>query len=200
MGLLKTIFRGDKAATTTQFQDSEADDGPASWSARRRELVQMVLRDTMRQHGIPSDWMDCVILSVVNGEAATGMHVHLVVKKGHDRLLPYVPAFQESVMNAIRGFEPRASDWLMSLCWQFDGMKADGFAMPSPSTWATSGPQPLGTHVGLPGQTKPGPVTQAESEMEQDLRALLAIRDAAIRSDGADDAKPGDFQATRPGF
>ncbi|RZI97146.1 MAG: hypothetical protein EOO54_30005, partial [Haliea sp.] len=121
MGLLNKIFkRGD--SQTTQFQESDSEPGEGSRNAPRRELVHVVLRDTMRQHGIPTDWIDCAILSVVNDNALTGMHVHLIVRQGHDRLLMYVPAFQSAFMTGITKFEPRASDWLLSLSWQFEGM------------------------------------------------------------------------------
>jgi len=71
MGLIGKIFgngREKEASASTQFRESEPDssDQEASRNAPRRELVQVVLRDTMRKHGIPSDWIECRILSSVN--------------------------------------------------------------------------------------------------------------------------------------
>ena len=74
MGLLQKIF-GDKGkereaegfSPSDPFHESESSEGfEGQRNAPRREVVQVILRDTMRKHGIPSDWVDCRILSTVN--------------------------------------------------------------------------------------------------------------------------------------
>ena len=194
MGLLKKIFGNDPAPSvpagpSSQFQDGdqEADATPehASRSGPRRELVQVVLRDTMRRHGVPSDWIDCRILSVVSRSKSSGMHVHFVVRDGHDRLLAYVPAFQRSFMAEIEKFEPRHADWLLSLSWQFEQLTdASGPELPEPGT--------------LAGAPKAAPEKAEDDDVMQDLKALFAIRDAAIGRGLPADTP--DFEPTRPGF
>ncbi len=181
MSLIKKILGKDNAGgpQSTQYQDSEYD-GPASRNAPRRELVQVVLRDTMRQHAIPNDWIDSRVLSVVNANGSEGLHVQLIVRRGHDRLLPYVPAFQGSFMSGIASFEPRASDWLLSLSWEFLGIHTMA-AMPGPSAWA-SAPAPLAESGAAPMAAAAAASTEAD-ELAQDLKALFAIRDAAINTD-----------------
>lgn len=194
MGLFKKIFGADKAApasapASSQFHESETTTTEqGSRNAPRRELVQVVLRDTMRRHGVPSDWIDCRILSVVSRSAMTGMYVHLIVKQGHERLLTYIPAFQSSFMSAIQKFEPRVHDWLFSLSWQFDGMSNSNYpGMPDPQSWTASGPAPVAA------------VEPAQDEdVMQDIKALFAIRDAALK-DGPPEGHV-DFEPTRPGF
>ncbi|RYF42863.1 MAG: hypothetical protein EOO25_05240 [Comamonadaceae bacterium] len=190
MGLLNKIFkRGD--TQTTQFEESDSDPAGGSKNAPRRELVHVVLRDTMRQHGIPTDWIDCAILSVVNENTMTGMHVHLIVRNGHDRLLAYVPAFQSSFMSAITKFEPRVSDWLLSLCWQFEGMANTRWEpMPDPKVWTGAA-------------AAAGAASAASSDaddVEEDLKALFAIRDAAMKGDVKPPPGHTDFQPTQPGL
>lgn len=184
MSLIKKIFGKEASASSrsTQFHDSEPTTAePGSRNGPRRELVQVVLRDTIRRHGIPSDWIDCRILSVANNNKTEGMHVHLIVRKGHDRLLTYIPAFQGSFMQAIIKFDPRVADWLLSLSWQFEGMTERQHAtMPDPGAW-----------VAAPIQS--AAAKAQEDEVAQDLKALFAIRDAALQRD------PADFQPTRPG-
>ncbi len=197
MGLFKKIFGGDKAPPasapqSSQFHESETTTTEqGSKNAPRRELVQVVLRDTMRRHGVPSDWIDCRILSVVSRSAMTGMHVHLVVRQGHERLLTYIPAFQSSFMSSIQKFEPRVQDWLLSLSWQFDGMSESNYPqMPDPRSWTGAPPDA--------GNATPAPAPPQDDEVMQDLKALFAIRDAALK-----DEPPGghvDFEPTRPGF
>jgi hypothetical protein len=187
MGLLKKIFGTDAStagadATSSQFQDGEATtelvtprNGP------RRELVQVVLRETMRNHGVPSDWIECRILSVVRRSKTTGMHVHFVVRDGHDRLLTYIPAFQRSFMTELEKFEPRCAEWLLSLSWQFEQLtEASGPRMPDPSVFQST-------------------VSNGEDEdVMQDLQALFAIRDAALARPPSSETP--DFEPTRPGF
>jgi len=187
MGLLKKIFGTDASgggadAPSSQFQDAETTTEQVTpRNGPRRDLVQVVLRETMRNHGIPSDWIECRILSVVRRSKTSGMHVHFVVRDGHDRLLTYIPAFQRSFMTEIEKFEPRCSEWLLSLSWQFEQLTdASGPRMPDPSVFQSS------TAAG------------EDEEVMQDLKALFAIRDAALAQPHS--SENPDFEPTRPGF
>jgi hypothetical protein len=173
MGLMKRIFgAGDRAPATSRtsgFRDSIATTelGP-SRNAPRRELVQVVLRDTMRKHGIPTDWIDCRILSVVTHQHKPGMHVQFVVRHGDEQLLPYLHAFQASFWQEIERFEPKVKQWLFSVGWEFHVEPGRGFSpMPNPSAWAAQ------TQRSKAGDTLPPGYDDAES-MESDLKALQA--------------------------
>lgn len=215
MGLIDRIFgngrerEGTGPSATTQFRESEPDSGqPGSRNGPRRELVQVVLRDTMRKHGIPSDWIECRLLSSVSRTGRHGLHVNFVVKQAHDRLLAYVFAFQDSFERELARFEPRAPDWLLSLGWEFQGVNAAD--MPDPKMWAQSGPAPLVQADSLPQNSgfDPGDdlVTQeppkSDDDVQRDLQALFAIRDAAIAQTaagkGRDPEGQKDFQPTQP--
>jgi hypothetical protein len=216
MSLINKFFGSGKEAVpgsaSTQFTESEPDeDTPVSRNARKRELVQMVLRDTMRKHGIPSDWVDCRTLSSVSRSGRHGLHANFVVKQAHDRMHAYVFAFQDSFERELTRIEPRARDWLLSIGWEFVGFNmAD---MPEPKAWAPSAPgslqAPLLDSDWAPQESGFGPQTlpqdeeppKTEDDIQRDLKALFAIRDAAI----ADTApkrprrpESGDFQATQP--
>ena len=204
MGLIDRIFRNGKdrdgagASASTQFHESEPDSGdsPASRNAPRRELVQVVLRDTMRKHGIPSDWIECRVLSAVTRSGRSGLHVNFVVRQAHDRLLTYVFAFQDSFERELARFEPRARDWLLSLGWEFEGFKAA--EMPDPNNWVQSGPAPLAP-ASLPPLEMEKPKT--DEDVERDLQALFAIRDAALADTARRSSARGDhpdFQPTQP--
>ena len=199
MGLLNKIFGGKETQSNSSppasslFHESEATtEQSGSKNAPRRELVHVVLRDTMRKHGIPSDWMDCRVLTMVSRRNVTGIHVTFIVRQGHDNLLAYVYPFQESFRAELAKYEPRYDDWLMSISWQFDGTGA-----------APSGMQG-GWGLGAPVAASVTPAASAvsatqEDDVEADLRALYAIRDAALKGEPAQD-EPMDFQPTRPGF
>ena len=142
MGLLKKIFRQRRRwprapPESSQFHESETTaQEQGSRNAPRRELVQVVLRDTMRKHGIPSDWIECRVLSVVTRNRMAGMHVQFIVGKQQSALLDYVHAFQDSFWQEMEKFEPRAREWLFSVAWQFDGPAPPAKrSMPRPSGW-----------------------------------------------------------------
>jgi hypothetical protein len=221
MGLLDRFFGHGKdadpsaaaGAASTQFRESEPDteESRASRNAPRRELVQVILRDTMRKHGIPSDWIECRILSTINRRGRPGLHVNFVVKKAHDKMLAYVFPFQESFEREIARFEPRAREWLMSLGWEFQGFNAAD--MPDPNTWTPgNGVAPLvkpdwsGPPSGFDSSITPEHES-GDEDMQKDLAALFAIRDAAMVDTPAKPAegerrRPGgapDFQNTEPG-
>jgi hypothetical protein len=176
----------------SQFHESDATTEQDSRTAPRRELVQVVLRDTMRRHGIPSAWIDCRILSVVTTRAIPGMHVQFVVRDGEDRLLGYVPAFQGSFMEEIVRYDARVHDWLLSISWQFEGLMGGAQqAMPDPASW-TRGAVPVEPPSAAAGTL---PAAQpADDDVMQDLQALFAIRDAAMLAPGTG----ADFAPTQP--
>jgi hypothetical protein len=194
MGLLNKIFGGKETQANSSppasslFHESEATTEQAgSKNAPRRELVHVVLRDTMRKHGIPSDWMDCRVLTMVSRRNVTGIHVTFIVRQGHDNLLAYVYPFQDSFRAELAKYEPRYEDWLMSVSWQFDGT---GAAPPGgQGGWGVGAPVAAAAAVAA---------HEEEDDVEADLKALYAIRDAALKGDSADE--PIDFQPTRPGF
>ncbi|KQT07608.1 hypothetical protein [Ramlibacter sp. Leaf400] len=200
MGLLNKIFRpepkgGDTAsvppsATRFQVTDSGTEDEKAeARQAVRRELVQVTLRETMRRHAVPSDWMEVRMLPVVTSKGKSGMHVQLVVKQGQGSLLGYIPAFQSGFMAEIEKFEPRAWDWLFSISWQFAAITASNGGEEAAGSWQAASP------VTAPAPARPERQVE-DDDVAQDLKALFAIRDAAMKP-RADDTPP-DFEPTRP--
>jgi hypothetical protein len=158
----------------------------------------------MRKHGIPSDWIDCRILSSVSGTGRHGLHVNFVVRQAHEQLLAYVFAFQDSFERELSRYEPRCRDWLMSLGWEFHDVKMD--AVSDPKGWVASAPAPLTAEKPRPLPPFTPTVDPAaeeppktEEDIQRDLQALFAIRDAAM-ADTARPARPpqNDFAATQP--
>ena len=182
MGLIDRIFgngkdREGQGSASTQFHESEpdSDDSQGSRNSTRRELVQVVLRDTMRKHGIPSDWIDCRMLSAQTRQLKAGMHVQFVVRQGDEQLLNHVHVFQDRFWEEILKFEPQAREWLFSVAWQFCGNVARGFA-PAPDPRARTA-TPVNQESEA-GDTQPQ--YEDAEDLESDLKALYAIRDAAI--------------------
>jgi hypothetical protein len=182
MSLLKRLL-GDKSAahprpaSSSDEEDSRSTIGPGTRSTPRRDVVHVVLRDTMRRHGIPGDWIECHTLSAAQPEKGSGTYVILIVKRGQDRLLGFVPAFQSSFLAELQSFDPRASDWMRGLSWQFDFS-----AGTAPMTGASGGAAEPATASAASAASTPAALIPAEPEddLQADLQALFAIRDAAL--------------------
>lgn len=225
MGLLGKIFTNKGGAAPAPqgasqppaYVDSDLGDGDGEEARlqQRRDLIQRVLRDTMAQHGIPSDWIDCRILTGDSPGRSKGLHVQLVVRHGQDRLLTYVFAFQESFRSEFARAEPRA-EWLHSLAWEFADTGALARAVMPPAgalagaaaavtaTAAAAGSPAPGEHQERLAQAPLGGTRTAaqvaaaeEDDLEEDLQALYAIRDAALKQTRGSDTP--DFEPTRPG-
>lgn len=204
MGLLNKIFRADKAGPgvpeSTRFAESETgNQDEAEEAARnngRKELVQVTLRETMRRHAVPSDWLEVRILPVLSRHGRSGMHVQLVVRQGEGSLLTYIPAFQSSFMAEIEKFDPRAWEWLLSISWQFSSITSrSGGDLPQAGDW------PPGRDATAAAATAAASATaaaEADEEVMEDLQALFAIRDAALKPQAPDPRTHNDFEATRP--
>jgi hypothetical protein len=203
MGLLNKIFRPDRSGpdsqslSGTQFTESDdQDDEAVEREATRRELVQRCLRETMRRHAVPSDWIDCRMLPVVTSKRKTGLHVQLIVKQGQGSLLTYIPSFQSSLMADIEKFDPHAWDWLLSISWQFAGITSQSAgALPGGGDWrmGASG----STATAASGAAGHPAAADLDDGVAEDLQALFAIRDAALLDPNA---APPEFEPTRPGF
>lgn len=200
MGLIKKIFGAGEGVepklttgSSTQFVESQmAVEKTKSRNAPHRDLVKVVLRETMRKHGIPSDWIECRSLSVLTRQHKSGMHVQLLVRKADQQLLPYVHAFQESFWERILRMDPAARDWLFSVGWEFYGQAVRGFSdMPGAGSWDSggdtqardTGPQVL--EAGHAEQPK-----AIDEDVASDLQALQALMSAPAELSELPDPQP----------
>lgn len=113
-------------------------------TAKRRELVRVVLRDTLRKHGIPADWIGFEITPLVNPAGGDAHLVHLVILKWHEHLMDYAPVLQEQLWQGLARFAPDTDRAQFTLGWKFSpecGCPLD--AMPEPAFWTDrEGAQP----------------------------------------------------------
>jgi hypothetical protein len=213
MGLIKKIFGGTgeaKASSPPQdFQDSGPDaDRQKVRNAPRRELIHTVLRETMRKHGIPSDWIGCRVLSVVTKQQKAGVHVQFIVRKGDQQLIAYVHQFQEAFWRELEHLDPFARQWVFSVAWQFDGRAPSSVTTAAPvlatepaaprekPVFAEIAPQPDAPET----QPEAGDTLPAEEDavdLESDLAALYAAMSApaALGSD-VTPSKPRDHKSS----
>ncbi len=195
MGLMQRIFGGRaKEAASSQFAESQTALGQTkSLNVPRRDLVRLTLRETMRKHGIPGDWIDCRTLSVLTQQHKSGMHVQLLVRKADQQLLGYLHAFQESFWQDIQRSDPRAKDWLFSVGWEFYGKSMQGFCpMPDPTSWKEAGAEPRESDA-----VDTQPPESDPDELASDLAALHSAMSAPASLADLPPAKPRQHRADR---
>ncbi|HTH78128.1 MAG TPA: hypothetical protein VL593_04050 [Ramlibacter sp.] len=198
MGLISKFLGGEKdeakpsRSTTTgsssQFAESQSAtslDKTRSRNAPRRDLVRVVLRETMRRHGIPSDWIDCRSLSVLTRHHKSGMHVQFLVRKADHQLLPYVHALQESFWDGLLRIDPGARDWLFSVGWEFYEKSVQGFSS-MPDLGALDG----GDTDTQSMESDTLPPDEIDEDLATDLQALQAVMSVPADLTNLPDAAP----------
>ena len=164
----------------------------------RRQLVQVVLRDCLRRHGIPARWMGCQMMVAESRSLGPGLYVRLVLRHWDERLLRYAFAFETQLRDAISQFEPQASTWLHGISWELDLHSSCPYPdMPEPASWVPPVPPvpgaPENPHAAVSAKA------DAEDEILQDLKDLermFAARD--LTPDSSNRSAIADFQETRP--
>jgi hypothetical protein len=162
MGLIKKIFGNSRSGDIAPPSPEENQaDGAADLAKPRRDLVRLSLRETIHQHGIPSDWIEVRSLSAMGDHQQSGMHVQFLVRKADQELLGYVHAFQEAFWHQILRVDPQARDWLFSVGWEFYGPSVST-RVADRASWQDTG-----------GDTQPP--DESPDELAGDLKALQAL-------------------------
>lgn len=164
MSLIDRLFGGAPrpGPELSRFQSPASQMPATSQSATRRELLRVVLRDTLVKHGIPSSWVQPEMLVSTGGGREPGMHMRLLIKHWDPRLLVHGVAFEKSFNRRVELFDPMAPNWLTGVSWQFALMDPSPCPeMPDPATWTSSVP------------VKPRPAAAAPAPSAADRKAAL---------------------------
>jgi hypothetical protein len=101
------------------------------------ELIRAVFKDTLRMHGIPSDWLACETIIIPRGPAAEELHIQLVVMKWNESLLRYASALQQQLLSGLDRFAPSVDHSKYVVSWRFSPACACPVnLMPEPEFWA----------------------------------------------------------------
>ena len=113
----------------------------AQQNASRRELLRLVLRDTLNRTGIPTSWVGADLLAATSRGREPGIHVRLLIKHWDPRLMLHGIAFQNAYKKRVLTLEPQAERWLIGISWQFS-LPDDSLCppMPHPGIWTSSVP------------------------------------------------------------
>jgi hypothetical protein len=210
MSFFKRLLGITSAASASSGPQSQITSGlsqnsamaPAAQNAARRELLQVVLRDTLNRHGIPGSWITPEVLVSTSRSGERGVHWRLLIKHWDPRLLTHCIAFQHALIKRVMTFDPMASGWLTGISWQFalpDETVCP--AMPQAGYWTAEPTMvvPRATPAVIPGGSGDviaGPVHIPETAgrakepvdaTRADLEQLFAVRDADFKRHAGDD-------------
>ncbi|WP_296446865.1 hypothetical protein [Rhodoferax sp. UBA5149] len=105
----------------------------------RRELIRVVLKDTLRLHGIPLDWIACEVISITRPPSEEELHIQLVVMKWNEQLLRYASALQHQLLLGLDRFDPTVDHSKYVVSWRFSPDCGCPFPhLPEPKFWRKS--------------------------------------------------------------
>jgi hypothetical protein len=102
----------------------------------RRELIRVVLKDTLRLHGIPFGWLACEIIIIARAPDDEELHIQLVIMKWNEQLLRYAPALHQELLLGLDRFDPSIDHSKYIVSWRFS--PDCGYPvtrMPDPNYW-----------------------------------------------------------------
>jgi hypothetical protein len=175
----------------------------------RRDLLRVVLRDTLTRAGIPSSWIELNPLAATSSSKQTGVHARFVVKNWSPLVMMHTPGLERLFIQRLLALDPLANEWVMGLSWQLQlPAEAEVAPLPKAGMWSmvpvvpgtqrVHGARPVAPE-GASGDVIAGPVhigTTGDGGRAHDAKAeldrLLAEGDAAKRE------APGSYDSTQP--
>lgn len=104
-----------------------------------RELIRVVLRDTLRRNGIPTDWIGSQIASRAQAGQPTAHQIQLVILKWHEGLLRFGPLLQQQILQGLQEFDPQSDHSGHTVVWSFaPNCGCPYTTMPAPTYWSAA--------------------------------------------------------------
>lgn len=110
--------------------------GASKHSDVRRELIRVVLKDTLRLHGVPFGWLACEVIIIARAPGEEELQIQLVLMKWNEQLLRYASALQRQLLLGLDRFDPSVDHSKYIFSWRFAPDCGCPFAwMPDPKFW-----------------------------------------------------------------
>jgi len=137
---LKNSTPKDAAVPGSALVSTQQDSAPQSVQPHtdiKRELIRVVLKDTLRQQSIPYEWIGCEISNIATGTADEQFHIQLVVMKWSELLMRYAMALQKQLLRGLDRFDPAVDHSNYVFSWRFAPDCGCPFTvMPPPLLWS----------------------------------------------------------------
>ncbi len=138
----------------------------------QKELIRVAFKDTMRNTGVPSTWLDCEVQHHAGPAGTERVQVHLVMKQWSGHLLRYTMAFQKQLLQCMDRYEPTVDHSGFEWLWKFAPDCACPFPnMPAPEEWA----QKLEERKGKSAATKSTAATSMSRKLSSVATRALPV-------------------------
>lgn len=128
-------------AGATPAPNSVSGHSVPSHTATHRELVRVVLRDTLRLHGMPIDWIGCEMSAHPSRKGS--LLIQMVVHHWHPDLMSYAPVLQKQFMLGLQRFDPTSDHGGHLVVWKFAAdCGCPHVQMPTSDFWEGSAAKP----------------------------------------------------------
>lgn len=138
MGRGRQAHEDSRTAGSSPFQPSTSVRASTQQhTATSRELTRVLLRDTLRMNGIPTDWISCESAPRNPGSGDGNLLIQLVINRWHEELLACAPLLQQQLLQGLQRFDPATDHSGHVVVWRFS--PACGYprtAMPPPDFWS----------------------------------------------------------------
>jgi len=103
----------------------------------RRELVKTAFRDTLRQQGIPLEWVSCEVITVSTAPGEETLQIQLVLMQWQETFLRYGLALEQLLLREIERLDPSTEHAAYQITWRFSPDCGCPFTvMPPPRIWS----------------------------------------------------------------
>ena len=131
--------RDDTANYASSLPASSVPLSTQQHTATHRELVRVVLRDTLRMNGIPPAWVGCEVLTRSHSADNPVLQIQLLIHHWHEGLLRYTPLIQQQLLQALQHFDPATDHSRHTVLWKFSpACQCPYTTMPEPGYWTAS--------------------------------------------------------------
>lgn len=136
IGRSERKHRDDTATYASSLPSSSVPLSTQQHTATHRELVRVVLRDTLRMNGIPPAWVGCEVLTRSRSAGEVVLQIQLLIHHWHEDLLRYTPLIQQQLLQALQHFDPATDHSRHAVLWKFSpACQCPYTSMPDPGYW-----------------------------------------------------------------
>lgn len=109
----------------------------------QRELIRVVLKDTLRLHGVPAGWLTCEVVVLPRPSGEEDLIIQLIVLKWNETLMRCVHALEKALLQGLDRFDPSVNHSRYIVSWRFAPSCGCPLSqMPEPQVWTQSEPVP----------------------------------------------------------
>lgn len=181
--------RSKPAVEAPVFRESAVSVNTRQHSDIQRELVRVVLKDLLRQHGIPAAWIDCEVSAGSANARGSDVIVTLVVSKWHELLPRYLPLLQRNLVAGLDRFEPSIDHSKYTMHWAF--AQDCGYPhtdMPSNAIWS----------IKVPESNQAKAAQNAAAQVDAEIVKIAPEKPKFDLPPSAMDKLPANFAPTEP--